>query len=132
MSEHLGYDRPEYAGRDGQNSRNGVRTKTVFTPDRAGADRCVPRGIDASFDPQIVRKRQRRLTGVDQIVLALTPRGLTTDEISAHFAEVYGASISKDTVSKITEEVVEEMTEWFNPYLPGLSETSGSPRGATL
>ncbi len=74
----------------------------------------VPMDTDASFDPQIIRKRQRRLTGVDQIVLSLTARGLTTGEISAHFAEVYGASISRDTISKITDKVVEEMTEWFN------------------
>ena len=74
----------------------------------------VPRDTDASFDPQIVRKRQRRLAGVDQIVLSLTARGLTTGEISAHFAEVYGASISKDTISKITDKVVEEMNDWFN------------------
>jgi transposase-like protein len=74
----------------------------------------VPRDIDASFDPQIVKKRQRRLTGVDEIVLSLTARGLTTGEISAHFAEVYGASVSKETVSKITDKVVEEMIEWSN------------------
>jgi transposase-like protein len=56
-----------------------------------------------------VKKRQRRLTGVDDIVLSLTARGLTTGEISAHFAEVYGASVSKDTISKITDKVVEEI-----------------------
>jgi transposase-like protein len=60
----------------------------------------------------IVRKRQRRLTGVNGIVLSLSARGLTTGEIAAHFAEVYGASISKDTISKITDAVIEEMTEW--------------------
>jgi putative transposase len=63
--------------------------------------------------PQIVRKRQRRLNGVDEIVLSLTARGLTTGEIAAHFQEVYGARISKDTVSRITEKVVGEMTEWL-------------------
>ena len=61
-----------------------------------------------------MKKRQRRLSGVDEIVLSLTARGLTTGEISAHFAEVYGASVSKETVSKITDKVVEEMTEWCN------------------
>ena len=61
-----------------------------------------------------MKKRQRRLTGVDEIVLSLTARGLTTGEISAHFAEVYGASVSKETVSKITDKVVEEMIEWSN------------------
>lgn len=113
MSEHLGYDKHAFAGRDGGNSRNGVRSKTVLT-EIGPVQIDVPRDTDASFDPQIVRKRQRRLTGVDQIVLSLTARGLTTGEISAHFAEVYGASISKDTISVITDKVVEEMTDWFN------------------
>lgn len=61
-----------------------------------------------------MRKRQCRLTGVDEIVLSLTAKGLTTGEISAHFAEIYGASISKDTVSAITDKVVAEMTDWCN------------------
>ena len=62
----------------------------------------------------IVRKRQRRLDGIDQLVLSLTARGLTTGEIAAHFAEVYGARVSKDTISRITDKVVEEMTERAN------------------
>ena len=74
----------------------------------------VPRDTDASFDPQIVRKRQRRLTLIDQIVLSLTAKGLTTGEIAAHFAEVYGAKVSKDTISRITDKVVAEMAEWAN------------------
>ena len=59
-----------------------------------------------------MRKRQRRLTDVDEIVLSLYAKGLTTGEISAHFAEIYGASISRETVSRITEKVVAEMAEW--------------------
>src|SRR5215207_3380046 len=74
----------------------------------------VPRDRDGSFEPVIVRKRQRRLDGIDSIVLSLTARGLTTGEVAAHFAEVYGAKVSKDTISRITEKVVEEMTEWRN------------------
>jgi transposase-like protein len=74
----------------------------------------VPRDTESTFEPQIVRKRQRRLTGVDEIVLSLTARGLTTGEIAAHFQEVYGAKISKDTVSRIAEKVTGEMTEWLN------------------
>ncbi len=118
MSEHLGYDKHEYVGRDGGNSRNGVRTKTVLT-EIGPVQIDVPRDTDASFDPQIVKKRQRRLTGVDQIVLSLTARGLTTGEISAHFNEIYGASVSKDTVSRITDRVVEDMQAWTTrPLLP--------------
>ncbi len=74
----------------------------------------VPRDRDGSFDPKIVKKRQRRLTGVDEIVLSLTARGLTTGEVAAHFDDVYGASVSKDTISRITDKVIEEMTEWQN------------------
>jgi putative transposase len=59
-----------------------------------------------------VRKRQRRLSGVDEIVVSLYAKGLTTGEISAHFAEIYGASVSKETVSRITDRVVEEMSDW--------------------
>ena len=113
MAEHLGYDKHDPVGRDRGNSRNGVRAKTVLT-EIGPVEIEVPRDTDASFQPQIVKKRQRRLTGVDEIVLSLTARGLTTGEISAHFAEVYGASVSKDTISKITDKVVEEMTEWCN------------------
>jgi len=72
----------------------------------------VPRDRDGSFEPQIVKKRQRRLTGVDEIVLSLYAKGLTTGEISAHFAEIYGASVSKETISRITDKVVEEMQAW--------------------
>ena len=74
----------------------------------------VPRDVEATFTPRIVRKRQRRLIGLDQIVLSLSARGLTTGEISAPFAEVYGASVSRETVSKITDQVLEEMGAWMN------------------
>ena len=69
-------------------------------------------------EQKIVRKRQRRLDGIDEIVLSLTARGLTTGEVAAHFDDVYGASVSKDTISKITDKVIEEMTEWQNRALP--------------
>nr|WP_231897100.1 IS256 family transposase [[Mycobacterium] stephanolepidis] len=81
MDEHLGYEKHQVAGRNGGNSRNGVREKTV-------------------------------LTGIDQIILSLTAKGLTTGEVAAHFGEVYGADVSKDTISKITDKVVGEMAEW--------------------
>ena len=88
-------------------------------PAEDGADRDdghvqidVPRDRAGTFEPQIVRKRQRRLNGVDEIVLSLYAKGLTTGEISAHFAEIYGASVSKETISRITDKVIEEMTDW--------------------
>lgn len=111
LSEHLGYDKHDPAGRNRENSRNGTRSKTVLT-EVGPVELEVPRDRDGTFDPVIVKKRQRRLEGVDQIVLSLTARGLTTGEVAAHFADVYGASVSKDTVSRITEKVTGEMAEW--------------------
>ncbi|MFD6163539.1 IS256 family transposase [Nocardia sp. NPDC060256] len=113
MTEHLGYDKHDAAGRTGGNSRNGTRAKTVLT-EIGPVQIEVPRDTDASFDPQIVRKRQRRLSGIDDIVLSLSAKGLTTGEIAAHFADVYGAKVSKDLISKITDKVIAEMTEWCN------------------
>jgi transposase-like protein len=74
----------------------------------------VPRDRDSSFEPRIVAKRQKRLTGVDEMVISLSARGLTPGEISAHLAEVYGADVSRQTVSTITDKVVEGMVEWQN------------------
>lgn len=104
MTEHLGYDKHDPMGRNGAKSRNGTRTKTVLT-EIGPVDIEVPRDRDGSFAPAIVRKRQHRLDGVDEIVLSLTARGLTTGEIAAHFAEVYGATVSRDTISRITDKV---------------------------
>lgn len=108
MTEHLGYDKHDSAGRGTGNSRNGTRAKTVFT-EIGQVEVDVPRDTNSTFDPVIVRKRQRRLTGIDEIVLSLT-----TGEIAAHFDDVYGATVSKDTISRITDKVLEEMTEWCN------------------
>ena len=111
MDGHLGYAKHTVEGRDGGNSRNGTRTKTVIT-DVGPVDIDVPRDRDGTFEPVIVRKHQRRLGGVDDMVLSLSAKGLTTGEISAHLAEVYGASVSKDTVSAITDRVLGEITDW--------------------
>lgn len=113
MTEHLGYEPNQApAERVSPNVRNGTRPKTVLTETTGPVPIEVPRDRDGSFEPQIVKKRQRRLTGVDEIVLSLYAKGLTTGEISAHFAEIYGASVSKETVSRITDAVVAEMQEW--------------------
>ena len=113
LTDHVGYGKHDPAGRNGENSRNGTRTKTVLT-EVGPVQIDVPRDRDGTFEPVIVPKRARRLDGVDQIVMSLTARGLTTGEVCAHFAEVYGASVSKDTVSRITDTVVAEMLEWAN------------------
>ena len=95
MTEHLGYDKHDPAGRGSGNSRNGTRTKTVLTDNVGPVDIEVPRDRDGSFTPVIVKKRQRRLGDVDTVVLSLVAKGLTTGEVSAHFEEVYGASLEQ-------------------------------------
>jgi transposase-like protein len=111
MDDHLGYAKHEPAGRDGQNSRNGHRAKTVLT--EAGPVQVeVPRDRDASFAPKIVAKRQRRLGGVDDLVISLVAKGLTTGEVQAHLAEIYGAEVSRDQISTITDRVLEGLAEW--------------------
>ncbi len=113
MTEHLGHEKnrvPE--GRDSTNIRNGARPKTVLTGASGQVELEVPRDRDGTFEPVIVRKRQRRLGEVDEIVLSLYARGLTTGEISAHFEQIYGASVSKETISRITDKVIEEMQSW--------------------
>jgi transposase-like protein len=113
ITDHLGYGKHDPAGRDGGNSRNGARAKTVLT-DVGPVQISVPRDRDASFEPKIVAKRQKRLTGVDELVISLSARGLTTGEIAAHLGEVYGAEVSRQTISTITDKVIEGMTEWQN------------------
>ena len=111
MDDHLGYGKHDPAGRDGGNSRNGARTKSVLT-DIGPVEVAIPRDRDGTFEPQIVRKRQRRLSGLDSLVISLSAKGLTHGEICAHLAEVYGASVSKQTISTITDRVIEGMSEW--------------------
>ena len=113
MTEHLGRAKHKKS-KDGRaaNTRNGTTAKTVVTDSVGPVGIEVPRDRDGSFEPVVVRKRQRRLPGVDEVVLSLYARGLTTGEISAHFQEIYGADVSRETVSRITERVVAEKDEW--------------------
>jgi putative transposase len=105
MDEHLGYGKHEVAGRDGGNSRNGKRGKAMIT-EVGPVDIDVPRDRDGSFTPQIVAKRQRRFGGVDNLVISLTAKGLTTGEVCAHLAEVYDVNMSKYHISTITERML--------------------------
>jgi putative transposase len=113
MTEHLGHEKHgAEAGRESANVRNGSRSKTVLSDVAGEVQIDVPRDREGTFTPQIVKKRQRRLSEVDEVVLSLYAKGLTTGEISAHFAEIYGASVSKETISRITDKVVAEMSDW--------------------
>src|SRR6266536_1711261 len=106
LTDHLGYPHGDPAGRNRGNSRNGTRDKTVIT-EVGPVEISVPRDRDGTFEPVIVRKRQRRLMGVEDLVVSLVAKGLTTGEVAAHPAEVYGTQVSRQTISTITDRVLE-------------------------
>jgi putative transposase len=113
MEEHLGYDKHNPEGRNGGNSRNGTRSKEVIT-EIGPVEIDTPRDRDGTFDPKTVKKRQRRLGGVDSMVISLTAKGLTTGEVQAHLAETYGTDVSRETISKITDRVLDDLADWAN------------------
>jgi putative transposase len=113
MTEHVGYAPYDPAGHHSGNSRNGTRAKTVLT-DIGPIELDVPRDRAGTFEPVMVPKRKRRLVGVDQMVLSLSAKGLTHGEISAYLEEIYGAKVSKETITRITDGILETMTEWQN------------------
>ncbi|WP_344089173.1 IS256 family transposase, partial [Nostocoides veronense] len=116
----LGHEKHRAPSGGAGNIRNGTRPKTVLTDAAGEVTIEVPRDRAGTFAPVIVKKRQRRLSDVDAIAISLYAKGLTTGEICAHFAEVYGASIGKDTISRITDKVVEEMQAWTARPLLGV------------
>lgn len=127
ITDHLRYDKHDAVGKNGGNSRNGKRGKTVLT-DVGPVEISVPRDRDGTFEPKIVRKRQKRLSGVDEMVISLSAKGLTTGEVQAHLAEVYGADVSRQTISTITDKVMDGMAEWQNRPLDAVYPVIEAPR----
>lgn len=111
MTHHLGHEK--YQPKSGTNSRNGYSSKTVSTTDGTLELR-TPRDRDGTFEPQLVRKNQTRITGMDSQILALYAKGMTTREIAAAFKEMYDADVSPALVSKVTDAVIEQVVEWQN------------------
>jgi putative transposase len=111
IADHLGYEHGDPAGHGSGNSRNGHGRKTVLTT--AGpVDLEVPRDRNGTFDPQIVPKRKRRLGQVEDMILSLYARGMSTRDITDHLAEVYGATVSAATISRVTDVVADEIAAW--------------------
>ena len=111
LTDHLGYAPHEAAGRNSGNSRNGKSRKTLQSTAGALAIE-VPRDRNGSFEPQLVRKRQRRVEGLDDKIIALYARGLSTREIGAELTELYGAEISPTLISNVTNSVLEDVQAW--------------------
>src|SRR3954447_18951010 len=111
MTDHLGYEPYDPAGTGSGNNRNGVTAKTVAT-ELGPVELEVPRDRNGSFSPQTVRKGQRRLDGIDRLVIGLYARGMTVRDIQAQLAETFDLDVSPDLISKITDSVLEEVKEW--------------------
>jgi transposase-like protein len=111
MSEHLGYEKHAPEGFNGENSRNGHGTKSVVVADETvGID--VPRDRDGTFEPQLVKKGQRRIAGFDDQVVALYARGLSVREIQEHVKEMYDVDVSPDLISRVTDRVLADIEAW--------------------
>ncbi len=113
LSEHLGYERHAVEGRGSGNSRNGSYPKTVTT-EIGEVEVLMPRDRAGTFEPVTIPKHQRRLDGLTGNVISLYAKGMTTGDIQAHLAEIYDTDISRETISKITDAIVDDMVAWQN------------------
>lgn len=109
LDEHLGYARHEQSNHS--NSRNGYSPKTIRTDD-GEVDLDTPRDRDSSFEPQLVKKNQTRFTSMDDKILYLYSKGMTTRDIAATFKEMYDADVSPTLISRVTNAVIEQVVEW--------------------
>jgi putative transposase len=111
LTDHLGYEPHQEPPGGAGNTRNGSTPKTLSTEHGAVGIR-TPRDRDGSFEPKIVRKRQRRFEGFDDKILALYSRGLSTRDIEAYLREMYGVSVGRDLISRVTDAVIEDVRAW--------------------
>ncbi|WP_369359754.1 IS256 family transposase [Streptomyces sp. cg2] len=119
MTEHLGYERHDPAGRGSGNSRNGTSPKTVLT-DAGAVTVAVPRDRNGSFEPRLVPKHARRLAGFNEQILSLYARGMSVRDIRSHLAGCYGVEVSPDLISKVTDAVADELAAWQNRPLEAI------------
>ncbi|EDK27611.1 transposase [Vibrionales bacterium SWAT-3] len=109
LDEHLGYEK--HSPKPSSNSRNGYTSKSIITDDgEVTID--VPRDRESSFEPKLVRKHQTRFQSMDDKILSLYAKGMTTREIVATFKEMYDADVSPTLISKVTDSVLEQVVEW--------------------
>ena len=111
LTEHLGYERGDPAGRGSPNSRNGTTPKTLAT-EVGDVPLAVPRDRQGSFEPRLVPKGARRAGGLDEMIVSLYAGGMTVRDIQHHLARTLGTELSHDTISTITDAVLEEVKAW--------------------
>lgn len=119
MDHYLGYEKHDPVGRNSGNSRNGY-TRKRLQGDHGVLEIEVPRDRNGEFEPQLVEKRQGRITAMDEQILACYARGMSTRDIAATFEEMYGARVSHEVIARVTDSVKEKVTEWQNRPLESL------------
>jgi len=111
MTDHLGYEKGDLAGWGSGNNRNGSYPKTVQT-DAGAVPVEMPRDRNATFEPRLIPKHQRRLSGFNELVISLVARGMTVRDTQAHLQEIYGVEVSPELISKVTDAVLPELRAW--------------------
>lgn len=125
LTDHLGYERGDPAGRGSGNSRNGTSPKTVLTV--AGEVRIsAPRDRAGTFDSKLVPKGRRRLDGFNDLVLSLVAKGMTMRDVCGHLTAVYGIEVSPELISKVTDCVWDQLVEWQTRPLESATRRSTS------
>ena len=119
LTDHLGYDKHDPAGRGSGNSRNGTSAKVLLT-DAGALDLDVPRDRNGDFEPRIVPKGTTRLKGFNDRIVSLYARGMTVRDVRAHLEEIYDIDVSPDLISKVTDAVWDELQEWRNRPLDAM------------
>lgn len=116
LTEHVGYEKHDSAGKNSGNSRNGTSPKTI-KGDFGTIPLEIPRDRSGTFEPKIIPKHQTRFTGFDDKIISLYSRGMTTREIQQHLEEIYKVEVSPSLISSVTDEVIEEVKAWQNRQL---------------
>ena len=111
LTDHLGYEKHDQKTKSTENARNGFTPKTVKSK-FVEIDLDVPRDRQSDFEPQIVKKRQKDISGLEEKIISMYAKGMTTRDIQAHIKDLYGYEISPETVSSITDKVMERAREW--------------------
>jgi len=119
LTEHLGYEKNALEGRNSGNSRNGKTCKTLKT-DHGDMEIIVPRDRTSGFEPQIVKKGQRRFTGFDDKILSMYSRGMTVRDIQGHLLDIYNVDVSAELISTVTANIMTMVKEWQNRPLESL------------
>lgn len=114
MDEHLGYKKNDNAGDNSGNSRNGYTTKTVITDDNDTIEVQVPRDRNSTFEPVIIPKHEKRTPLFNDQIISMYSFGMSTRDIQRHLQQVYGVTVSPETISNITESVMTDVREWQN------------------